>query len=81
MIFENVILIVFIRKVFYLFVINIIYFLLFLCVNKVFFCFLWVLTKIKSWMVYVNFRLKKEYCVENIGIYLKSKGNFICNLG
>lgn len=32
-------------------------------------------------MVYVNFRLKKEYCVENIGIYLKSKGNFICNLG
>lgn len=32
-------------------------------------------------MVYANFRLKKEHCVENIGTYSKSKGNLTCNLG
>lgn len=32
-------------------------------------------------MVYANFRLKKEHCVENMGTYSKSKGNLTCNLG
>lgn len=82
MIFENAILIAFTRKVPYLPVINIIHPLLFLCACKQSIsCSSWVLTKIKSWMVYANFRLKKEHCVENIGTYSKSKGNLTCNLG
>lgn len=31
-------------------------------------------------MVYANFRLKKEHCVENIGTYSKSKGNLTINI-